>query len=109
VRLFPRRPLPSSTRTGNRVDNPPLEHTDTARLRILLQDETQDWRLRIEESLNEVAKIQDVHADRWREYFSTKKELADRRDIRNLWIAFAAVCSLAVTLIVLLIEFLGKK
>lgn len=106
---FPRRALPSSTRAGNRVDNPPLEHTDTARLRILLQDETQDWRHKIEEVHNEVARIVEKHSDRWDAYFRKEPTLADHRDIRNLWVAFAAVCSLAITLIVLLIEFLGKK
>lgn len=103
------KPLPGSTRHGQRVDNPPLELNDTAKLRILLQDETQDWRERIDRALNEIKNIQETHTDRWQAYFRKEPSIADRRDIRNLWVAFSAVLGVAITLIALLLTLLLRK
>lgn len=106
-----RRIYPSATRYGQRVDNPPLELHDTARLRILLQDETQDWRHKIDQALNEVEIVQTRHTERWETYLRKEAAggFADQRDVRNLWIAFTSVCGVAITLIILLLTLLIKE
>lgn len=105
------KPKPSATRYGQRVDNPPLELHDTARLRILLQDETQDWRAKIDKALNEVEIVQTRHTERWEAYLRREAAggFADQRDIRNLWVAFTAVLGVAITLVALLLTLLIKK
>lgn len=95
-------PRPSQTRYGQRVDNPPLENSDTARLRVLLQDETQDdWKLQRQINKELELKLRTVHD--WRVEFQHRGGFADGRDIAMLWRAFSAVGAVALILLAALL------
>lgn len=102
------RPRPSATRYGQRVDNPPLEHSDTGRFAVLLREENQDKWDR-QEKINGEAYQKLTTLYEWRQILWQNGGVADRRDIRNLWVAFSAVLGVAVTLILLLLGLLLKK
>lgn len=84
------RPRPSATRRGQNVENPPLEGSDTARLRVLIQQHTQDW----EHDQGDINKdildrLTTLHG--WRTY-EEKRGLAHADDIRSLWRFIIAAC-----------------
>jgi hypothetical protein len=80
---------PSSTRYGQRVDNPPLETSDTARLRVLLQDETQDdWHSQREFNVEVEKRLASLHD--WRQHVD-RAGIADQRDVSVLWKAIGVI------------------
>ena len=88
------RPLrPSATRFGQRVDNPPLENSDTARLRVLLQDETQDdWHAQRQFNVEVEKRLATSHE--WRVNLHERGGVADQRDIAILWKALGVVTTI---------------
>lgn len=90
---------PSATRYGQRVDNPPLEYTDTARLRILLQDATQDTLQRQQEINEEVAVRLEKHWGYIRNHEEAKGLAASREEATNLrWAVGILVTALVAVL-----------
>lgn len=88
---------PGATRYGQRVDNPPLENSDTARLRVMLQDETQDdWHQQHEFNVEVEKRLTTIHE--WRTYLD-KAGVADQRDIAMLWKALAVVGAIAMVVL----------
>lgn len=79
------KPKPSQTRHGQRVDNPEPELTDTAELRVLIRQATQDVNHDYGEAVSEVQRILEVHKDRWREYFAWKEKVAYDGQVKNVW------------------------
>lgn len=93
---------PSQTRRGQRIDNPPLEYTDTARLRVLLEEETQDSWHEQEEFNRNVEKILAVHQERWKSHYAERTEYARKSEIAWLkWAIGALATGAAVALKVL--------
>jgi hypothetical protein len=81
---------PGATRHGQRVDNPPLENSDTARLRVLLQDETQDdWHAQRQFNIEVEKRLATSHE--WRVNLHERGGAADQRDIAMLWKALGVV------------------
>lgn len=65
-------PRPSQTRYGQRVDNPPIENSDTAKLRVLVMEETQDeWHKQRELNNQIISKLTVLHE--WRKYVTERE------------------------------------
>jgi len=93
------RPLrPSATRYGQRVDNPPLENSDTARLRVMLQDETQDdWHTQRLFNVEVEKRLATSHE--WRVNLHERGGVADQRDIAMLWKALGVVSAIGLVVL----------
>lgn len=88
--MLGRRPRPSQTRAGQFVDNPPLEGSDTAKLKVLVHHYTQDLQHDQDEINKEVlGRLATLHG--WRTY-EEKRGLAHSDDIRSLWRFIIAAC-----------------
>lgn len=88
------RPKASQTRAGQRVDNPPLASSDTAKLRIIVAEATQD-----QADINvAILSSLELQEERIRDYRNETKGWADKRDIKYLWgaLGFLLAAMLAV-------------
>lgn len=91
------KPKPSQTRYGQRVDSPEPQLTDTAELRILVREATQDVGHDQDRFNREVEKILEVNKERWQKHYQRDKELADKRDVKYLWIAIGLLAGACAT------------
>lgn len=94
---MPYKPRSSQTRHGQRVDNPEPPLTDTAELRVLVREATQDIGEEQERINRKVLSALDVNLDRWRSQFQKDKDLADKRDVKYLWIAIGLLAGACAT------------
>ena len=90
-------PRPSQTRHGQRVDNPPVELNDTGRLRVLIAEIAADSDHDQARAIAEIEKILEVNKERWQKHYQRDKELADRRDIKYLWVAIGLLAGACAT------------
>lgn len=89
-------PRPSQTRYGQRVENPPAALDDTARLRILISELVADSDHDQTRAIAEIEKILEVNKERWQKQFQRDRELADKRDVKYLWVALGLLTSACV-------------
>jgi len=95
------RTRPSQTRSGQRVDNPPLANSDTAELKIMVADAVNDG-MHDQAGFNRevTSKLETLH--HWRTYEMQDKEQnpkAQRREINYVWGAMAFLVTLFGTII----------
>lgn len=101
-------PRPSQTRHGQRVDRPAVSSSDTARLRVLVEDalaENQHDQAKINREI--LDRLAALHA--WHVAVEKDEERhprADRRDIRYLWGALAFLVATVGALIGVLYDMI---
>jgi hypothetical protein len=90
---MPKSPPPSATRYGQNVDNPPLENSDTARLRVLLEQETQDDWHRQEGINTQVTVTLERYWGYIRQHEEKLAKVAWGGEVANLWKVLAILVS----------------
>lgn len=101
-------PRPSQTRRGQRVDNPPVRDTDTAELKALVEEQTQDDRFQ-QNRINAMVHTKlAVNDRRWVEYDEAKGNLPTKSDIAHIWMALAAVGSIFMLCLAVLLAKVFK-
>ena len=106
------KPRPSQTRYGQRVDNPEPELSDTAEIRVMVREATQDIGHEQQLFNAEVGKILEVNKERWQNQFRRDAELADKRDLRYLWAALgllATACGIVAGYLFLAVRELERR
>lgn len=102
------RPKPSQTRFGQRVDSPIPEISDTAKMRVLIEQATQDVGHDQDLLNRETERTMAVHADRWREYFKWREGVAHKEQIAMLWKVITALTTAVLGLIAVLWHMIGE-
>lgn len=101
------RPKPSQTRYGQRVDSPIPEISDTARMRVLIEEATQDVSHNQQEFNQKVHGTLERHVERWQEWAKWREGVAYHHQIVTLWKIITALTTAVLALIAILWHMLG--